>query len=76
MFPDSDALKQYFHCSFLSVGDGDHTIGQFLWISDPLGDCMKDELYTSFIFNNYSSFVNSLLHLVRSYVVNVFMLPQ
>ena len=28
--------------------------------------------YATFIFNNYRSFVNSLLHLVRSYVVMVF----
>ena len=30
---------------------------------------MNDQLYTRFIFNNFSLFVNSLLHLVRSYVV-------
>ena len=48
------------------------TIGHFLWMSEPLGACMKDQLYNSLIFNNYSSFVNSLLHIVRSYVVMVF----
>ena len=48
------------------------TISHFLWMSEPLGACMKDQLYNSLIFNNYSSFVNSLLHIVRSYVVMVF----
>ena len=37
-----------------------------------LATCTKDQLYTRFIFNNYSSFLNSLQHLVRPYVVLVF----
>ena len=43
----------------------------------PLGACLKDKLYTysryiRFIFNNYNSFVNSLLQLVRPYPVMMF----
>ena len=41
-------------------------------MSYPVGAYIKDQLYTRFIFNNYSSFVNLLLHLVRSYVVMLF----
>ena len=42
MFPDSTVLKQYFNCSFSSVGGENHTIGQFWGISEPLGACMED----------------------------------
>ena len=41
-------------------------------MSNSLGACMKDQSYTRFIFNKESSFVNSLLHLVRSYAVMAF----
>ena len=50
---------------------GGRTIGCFLWMCDPMR-CLKGQLYNRFICNNYRSFVNSLLHLVRSYVVMVF----
>ena len=47
---------------------GGHKTGHFLWISDHLGAYERsvDQLYTRFIFNNYSSLVNSVLHLVAS----------
>ena len=51
-------------------GGGGHTIGHFLLVSDTIGACMKGLYHTRFIFNNQSSFVNSLL--VRSYVLMVF----
>ena len=38
-------------------GRGGHTTGHFLWMIDPLGASMKYQLYTRFIFNNYSLFV-------------------
>ena len=47
---------------------GGHKIGHFLWMSDPLGAYERsvDQLHIRFIFNNYSSLVNSVLHLVAS----------
>ena len=72
MFVDSTIFKQYLIVHFCEWEVEVPTIGHFLWMSEPLGACMKDQLYNSLIFNNYSSFVNSLLHIVRSYVVMVF----
>ena len=50
---------------------GGHTIGYFLWMLDHLGASIW-RISSTFIFNNYCSFVNSLLPLGRSYLVKVF----
>ena len=55
---------------FVDRGWGLHNC-QFLWMSDLLR-CLKDQLYERLIFSNCRSFVNSLLHLVRSCMVMVF----
>ena len=71
VFVRSTVFKQQFYCLFLQIMGGGCTIGCFLWISDPIR-CLKDQLYARFSFNNCRSFVNSLIHLVRSYLVMVF----
>ena len=63
--------QQSFTVHFCGQGVGGGTIDRFLWMSDHLR-CLKDQLCARFIFNNYRSFANSLLHLVRSNVIMVF----
>ena len=76
---DTNILPQM-HWTSNSFGHSSATIGGF-WVSlnYPIlnfSGMSKKRLmqhwYATFIFNNYRSFVNSLLHLVRSYVVMVF----
>ena len=75
MFVDSPVIKQQFYCSYLWIGGGGCKNGHFFWICDPRR-CLKGHLYTRFICSSYRPFVNSLLHLVRSYVVMVFAHPK
>ena len=76
---DTNILLQM-HWTSNSFGLSVATIGGF-WVSlnypiPNFNGTSKKRLmrhwYATFIFNNYRSFVNSLLHLVRSYVVMVF----
>ena len=63
--------QQSFIVHFCKQGVGGCTTGRLLWMSDHLR-CLKDQLCARFIFNNYRSFANSLLHLVRSNLMMVF----
>ena len=54
VFVDSTVLQQQSYCLFSQIGLEGCIIDHFLWMRDPIR-CLKDQLYTRSIFNNYRS---------------------